>query len=597
MAQPLLAGQFTGQRRPGLLPIEPNSFIGRAAEVRPPHCPVAIRGRLVTVVGPGGVGKTRVCAVRGGSGGRELPRRRVDRRAVRPARPAAAAQHGRERARPARAGRPVRARRAARVPAGQAAAADPRHLRAPARRVRRPDPGDLARGARRDRARDQQAAARHPGRAELRGQPLPVPDSDTVELGRGDAVELFALRAAAAVPDFAVTAANAADVIGLCRRLDGIPLAIELAAVQLRGAAARRAGQAARPPVRGAHRRRPRRRWNGTRRCRPRSSGVRAVLAGRAAAVGAAVGLRRDVQPGGGRGGLRRGRAGAGRRRQRADRAGRQVGRDAGGRRRGDGGASGGANRYRMLDTLREFGADRLAESGEEAACRARHIGRYLSKATVLRRAFRWRRPDGPVPRAARGALRTSGRRSSTRSTTRPTGGPGDATGGGGGGARDGLRAVRVLADRGAARGGRVLADKALRVFPGWSTERALALAARGRLATFQGDPDNAIADISESIRLAGELGDDRAAARGYLYLNLALTFAGQYEQALAAGRWRPSGWPPATTGSAWPTCRPNWRSCTSSRGTSTRPWSAASAAGRCWRTSAGRARSGGRPG
>ena len=68
-------------------------------------------------------------------------------------------------------------------------------------------------------------------------QPLPVPDSDTAELGRGDAVELFALRAAAAVPDFAVTPANAADVIGLCRRLDGIPLAIELAAVQLRGLA------------------------------------------------------------------------------------------------------------------------------------------------------------------------------------------------------------------------------------------------------------------------------------------------------------------------------------------------------------------------
>ena len=60
MAQPLLAGQFTGQRRPGLLPIEPNSFIGRTAEAQ--RLTALLRSaRLVTVVGPGGVGKSRLC--------------------------------------------------------------------------------------------------------------------------------------------------------------------------------------------------------------------------------------------------------------------------------------------------------------------------------------------------------------------------------------------------------------------------------------------------------------------------------------------------------------------------------------------------------
>src|SRR5207245_642085 len=49
-----------------------------------------------------------------------------------------------------------------------------------------------------------------------------------------DAVALFAERAGAVVPDFAVDAHNSAAVAGLVQRLDGIPLAIELAAVRLR---------------------------------------------------------------------------------------------------------------------------------------------------------------------------------------------------------------------------------------------------------------------------------------------------------------------------------------------------------------------------
>ncbi|HEV2253189.1 MAG TPA: hypothetical protein VGS06_08350 [Streptosporangiaceae bacterium] len=67
--------------------------------------------------------------------------------------------------------------------------------------------------------------------------PLSLPeDGDETSLEQVlscDAVELLAERAAAVVPGFAVDADNAAAVAGLCRRLDGIPLALELAAVRL----------------------------------------------------------------------------------------------------------------------------------------------------------------------------------------------------------------------------------------------------------------------------------------------------------------------------------------------------------------------------
>jgi predicted ATPase/class 3 adenylate cyclase len=63
--------------------------------------------------------------------------------------------------------------------------------------------------------------------------PLQLPESDHVaEAEEAGAIQLFCRQAQMVRPGFSLTTENAADVVAVCRRLDGLPLAVELAAAR-----------------------------------------------------------------------------------------------------------------------------------------------------------------------------------------------------------------------------------------------------------------------------------------------------------------------------------------------------------------------------
>jgi predicted ATPase len=76
------------------------------------------------------------------------------------------------------------------------------------------------------------------GEVSYRVPSLRLPDLNNLpqieSLGQYEAVHLFIERACAALPDFHITNENAPVVVQICHRLDGIPLAIELAAAKIR---------------------------------------------------------------------------------------------------------------------------------------------------------------------------------------------------------------------------------------------------------------------------------------------------------------------------------------------------------------------------
>ncbi|MFM9626306.1 MULTISPECIES: helix-turn-helix transcriptional regulator [Streptomyces] len=209
-----------GQRRGGQLPVELTGFVGRVEELTLIRAGLA-RSRLVTLVGPGGVGKSRTALRAAGSSANRFPD------GVRLAELSAL-------------------RDPELVPATLAGV-----LELPEQ------PGLSTLDAVVEHLRDRRIllvldTCEHlvdacamlcdillreaPGLSVLATsrQPLDVPGEHCVPiapLGREDAADLFLQRAAAVA---AVTEADRERVLALVDRLDGIPLALELAAVRLR---------------------------------------------------------------------------------------------------------------------------------------------------------------------------------------------------------------------------------------------------------------------------------------------------------------------------------------------------------------------------
>ncbi|MGY0489652.1 helix-turn-helix transcriptional regulator [Streptomyces sp. WG-D5] len=223
------------RRTPGELPAETTSFVGRRRELGQ-IAEVLSRARLVTLTGPGGVGKTRtaVRAARDLRGTFTDGVRLVELSALRdPAllanAVAAALDLPEQTARPALEviadhledrGLLLLLDTCEHLVDACAMLCDELLRAAPGLRIvaTSRQPLDV------------------PGEHVLAIGPLRMPDPADHTAGRecDDALALFADRASAAVPGFTVGEDNRADVLALCRRLDGIPLAIELAVSRLR---------------------------------------------------------------------------------------------------------------------------------------------------------------------------------------------------------------------------------------------------------------------------------------------------------------------------------------------------------------------------
>ena len=208
--------------------------------------------------------------------------------------------------------------------------------------------------------------------------PLTLPGdatADAATLSQCEATALFVERATAAAPSFAATDAAATAVIEICRRLDGIPLAIELAAARVRELSveriAERIGQRFRLLTRGDPTALPRQQtlralidWSHD------LLGVSEAILFRRLAVFVG-GFTLDAVEDVGSDGLLAGD-------DVLDTLGALVDQSLVMLEPGE-------DRYRMLETIREYAGEKLAAAGEGDAARRRHFRHYAGFADDAR--------------------------------------------------------------------------------------------------------------------------------------------------------------------------------------------------------------------
>ncbi|GAB3979970.1 LuxR family transcriptional regulator [Actinoallomurus acanthiterrae] len=349
-----------------------------------------------------------------------------------------------------------------------------------------------------------------------------------------EALALFQDRASMVMPGFTIGPDNAAAVIRLCRDLDGVPLAIELAAVRMRTLTA--------DQILVRLENRFKLLTTGNRAAAPRHQTLRAavewsfdlctesertlwarcsVFAGEfdldaVESVCTDDDADEDVFV------IVAGLIG------KSVLAVEQTGRIA---------------RYRMLETIRQFGQERLAEIGETEALRTRHRDYYLRLAEEADAGSCG--PDQSELGDRLRADRTNFWAALDHCCTVP------------GEARTGLRMATALWYHwiacGFVRDGRYWLDRALALDPTPSGERAKALWINGWIAHLQGEPDTSQEFHRQSRDLAERLGDEATLTFATQFLGDSEMWAGDLEDAArlldhalarhrASGRWTAPG-------------------------------------------------------